>query len=71
MNFSGKVGSRPEDLGAERAAEAGQARAEREGEREHRVDVDAEAARDARVVDRGAQAAAEAGARERSAAAPP
>ena len=49
-----------EDLGAQRAAEAGQPAAEREGEGEHLRHVDAEAARDARVVDRGAQAAAEA-----------
>ena len=32
MNFSGNVGSRPEHLGAERAAEAGEARADREGD---------------------------------------
>ena len=41
-----------EDLRAERAAEAGEAGAEREGEREHAVDVDAEPARHARVIDR-------------------
>ena len=59
-----KVRIEAEDLGAERAAEAGEARADREGDGEHRIDVDAEAARHARVVDRRAQAAAEARARE-------
>ena len=53
-----------ENLGPERPAKAGKARPEREGQGEHRVDVDAEAARDPRVVDRRAQPAAEAGARE-------
>ena len=59
--MSGKVGSRPEYFGAERAAEAGEAGAEGEGEGEHPIDVDAEPARHAAVVDRGAQPAAEAG----------
>src|SRR6516225_9544828 len=48
-----------EDLRAQRAAEPRQPRAEGEGEREHSVDVDAEPAGDARIVDRCAQAAAE------------
>ena len=57
----GKVGSSPENFGAERTAEAGEAAAEAEGERKHPIDVDAEPARHAAVVDRGAQPAAEAG----------
>src|SRR3989442_1790129 len=43
---------------------AGAARAEGEGQREHAVDVDAEPARHPRIVDRGAQPAAETGAGE-------
>ena len=65
MYFSGKVGIEAEDLRAERAAEPGKARAEREGHGEHRVDIDAEPARDALIVDRGAQPAAEARFRQR------
>src|SRR5450755_1130207 len=48
-----------QDFGAERAAEAGEARPESEGERENPIDIDAQPARYAAVVDRGAQAAAE------------
>ena len=50
-----------ENFRAQRAAEAGKPGAEGEGEREHRADIDAEPARHAPVVDRGAQPAAEAG----------
>src|SRR5579883_173043 len=50
-----------EDLRAERAAERSEPGAEREGETEHCADIDAEPARDALVVDRGAQPAAEPG----------
>ena len=54
-----------DDLDRERAAEAGEPAAEREGEREGAVDIDAEAARHALVVDRGAHLRAEAGVFER------
>ena len=64
MNFSGNVGSSPRISAPERAAQAGQPRADREGQREDAVDVQAEPRRDARVVHRGAQPAAEAGARQ-------
>ena len=64
MNFSGKYGSRPEQLDAERAAQAGEARADGEGRGEHRADGDAQPARHAGIVDGGAQAAAEAGAHQ-------
>jgi hypothetical protein len=64
MNLSGKVGIEAQHLGAQRAAQAGQAGAEGEGGQEHDVDVDAQAGGDALVVDRGAQAAAEARARQ-------
>src|SRR3954470_19474461 len=53
-----------ENLGPERPAEAGKAGPEGEGQGKDRIDVDAEAARDPRVVDRRAQPAAEPGARE-------
>ena len=43
MNFSGKVGIEAQELGAQRAAEPGEARADREGDGEDRVDLDAEA----------------------------
>ena len=71
MNLSGKIRIEPEDLGAERAAEAGKPGAEGEGEGEHLRHVDAEPARRARIVDRGAQAAAEARARQDRTAARP
>ena len=64
MNFSGKVGIEAQDFRAERAAEAGEAGADREGDGKHRADLDAEPARHARIVDRGAQPAAEARARQ-------
>jgi hypothetical protein len=51
------------DLGAERAAKAGEPRADRERQPEHHADVDAEAARHALIIDRRAQPAAEARAR--------
>jgi hypothetical protein len=54
-----------DDLDRKRAAEAGQAAAEREGEREGRVHVDAEPTRHALVVDRGADLRTEAGVFER------
>jgi hypothetical protein len=57
--FERKIRIEAEDLGAERAAERGQARPEREGESEHRPDVDAQPARHALVIDRRAQPAAE------------
>ncbi len=60
MYFSGNDRIEPQEFGAERAAEAREARAERERDGEHRIDVDAEPARDALVVDGGAQPAAEA-----------
>ncbi len=50
----------PEHLDAECAAQSGQGRAERERDAEHAIDIDAQAARGARVVDRGAQLRAEA-----------
>src|SRR5262249_56729349 len=49
---------------ARRPAETGETGSGGKRQREHRVDVDAQAARDARIVDRGAQPAAEAGAGE-------
>jgi hypothetical protein len=54
----------PQHLGAQRPAQAGQARTERESREEHHVDVDAQARRDPLVIDRGPQAGAEAGARQ-------
>ena len=48
-----------EDFRTERAAEAGEAGAEGKCQPNMRVDIDAEPARDALVVDRGAQPAAE------------
>ena len=54
-----------DDLDGERAAEAGEPAAEREGDGEDAIDVDAEAARHALVVDRGAHLRAEAGVFER------
>ena len=58
-------GIEPDDLDGQRAAEAGEAAAEREGDGEGAVDIDAEAARHALVVDRGAHLGAEAGVFER------
>ena len=52
-------------LDGERAAQPGEAAAEREGEHEGAVDVDAQAARHALVVDRRAHPRAEAGVLER------
>ena len=54
-----------DDLDRKRAAEPGKSGAEREGEREGAVDIDAETARHALVVDRGAHLLAEAGEFER------
>ncbi len=53
-----------EDLDAERAGETGKAGPDSEGDREQAVDIDAHAARHAGVVDRGAQLAAKARARQ-------
>jgi hypothetical protein len=53
-----------EDLRPQRTAQPGEPGADREGDGKHLVDVDAEPARDARVVDRRAQPAAEARARK-------
>ena len=50
-----------DNLDRERAAEAGEPGAEREGQRERAIDVDAEPARHALVIDRGAHLLAEAG----------
>ena len=50
----------PEQLDAERAAQAREARADGEGRGEHRAHRDAQPARHPRIVDGGAQAAAEA-----------
>jgi hypothetical protein len=61
MNLSGKVGLHAQDVGTQRATQAGQARAHGEGQQEHAVDRDAQAGGHARVVHRGAQPAAEAG----------
>ena len=55
-----KFGSRPDDLDRQRATEAGQAGAERESRGECAVDIDAEAARHALVVDGRAHLRAEA-----------
>ena len=54
-----------DDVDGERAAEAGKPAAEREGDGERAIDVDAEPARHALVVDRGAHLGAEAGVFER------
>ena len=62
--FQRKIRIEPEDLRAQRAAEAGKAAAEREGEGEHLRHVDAEPAGGARIVDRRAQPAAEPRARQ-------
>ncbi len=53
-------GIEADDLDRERAAETGEPAAEREGDREDALDVDAEAARHALVVDGGAHLGAEA-----------
>ena len=50
-----------ENFRAERTAKPGEPGAEGEGDRKDRADIDAEAARYALIIDRGAQAAAEAG----------
>src|SRR5262249_31837024 len=55
----------PDDLDGERAAEAREPAAERKSDGEHAIDVDAEPARHALVVDRGAHLRAEAGVFER------
>ena len=61
MNLSGNVGiDAADDVGRQRAAEAGEPAADREGDGKQPVDVDAEAGGDARIVDRGAQPRAEA-----------
>ena len=54
-------GIETDDLDGERAAQPGKPAAEREGDGEGAVDVDAEAARHALIVDRGAHAGAEPG----------
>ena len=54
-----------DDVDGERAAEPGKPAAEREGDGEGGVDIDAEPARHALVVDRGADLRAEAGEFER------
>ena len=59
------AGIQADDLDGERAAEAGKPAAERKGDRERRVDVDAETARHALVVDGGAHLGAEARVLER------
>ncbi len=51
----------PDHRDGERAAEAGKPAAERKGDREQAVDVDAEPARHALIVHRGAHLRAEAG----------
>ena len=43
--FEREAGVQPEDFGAERAAQAGQARADREGQQEDAVDVEPQARR--------------------------
>src|SRR5450755_4987604 len=50
----------PQNFGAERAAEAGKARPKGEGKGENPIDIDAQPARHAAIVDRGAQATAKA-----------
>ena len=55
-----------DDLDGQRAAEPGEPGAEREGDGEGAVDIDAEAARHALVVDRGAHLGAEAGVFQRA-----
>ena len=65
MNLSGKVGSRPEHLGRQRAAQAREPRADREGDREDAVTSMPRPRGDARASSTaGAQPAAEAGAGE-------
>ena len=54
-----------EQLDGEPAAERGQPRADREGEREQQIDIDADRFRHAPVVDRGADLGADIGALER------
>ena len=59
MYLSGKDRIEAEDFGAERAAKSREPGAERERDAKHRADIDAESARHALIVNRGAQAAAE------------
>ncbi len=55
----------PDDLDGQRAAEPRKPAAQRKGDGEDAIDIDAEAARHALVVDRGAHLRAEAGVFER------
>ena len=64
MNFSGKVGSRPSTSAPSAPPSPARPEPTAKVTQEHAVDVDAEAAGDARIVDRGAQPAAEARARQ-------
>ena len=57
----GEVGIEPDDLDRQRAAETGKPAADREGDGESALDIDAEPARHALVVDGGAHLGAEAG----------
>jgi hypothetical protein len=59
MNFSGKYGSRPRISALSAPPRPAKPAPESKGEGEHLRHVDAEAARGAWIVDRGAQAAAE------------